>query len=106
VNTKPFWIGLAIISSLALAQSAPKAVLLRLEPDSTVVVGALEGNKWVAADKLSAGSQNAIKAGLQTTVVGSSGVLGKALAGGTFGAGLTRRKSLAIGCAPRTSARP
>ncbi len=83
MNTKPFWIGMAVISSLALAQgNAPRAVLLRLEPENTVIVGALEGNKWASGDQLSKASQTLIQSGLRTTLLGSSGALGKAMAGG------------------------
>jgi hypothetical protein len=82
MNNKTLWVGLLVFSSLVFAQSAPKAVLLRLEPDSTVIVGALEGSKWASGDTLSSTSQTLIKSGLKTTLLGSSGALGKAMAGG------------------------
>ena len=75
---------LAVSSLAALAQSGPKAVLLRLEPASTTIVGALEGRAWVAADALSASSQAFIKAGTNATLLGPTGAFGRAKAGGAI----------------------
>lgn len=69
-------------SLMALAQSAPKAVLFRIDREDTVIVGALEGNTWAAADKLSASSQKAIEGGLQSALLSNTGFIGKAMAGG------------------------
>ncbi len=85
---KKILIGMLFTSSLvALAQSAPKAVLLRLDLDETIIVGALEGNKWVTADKLSASSQMAINNGLPSVLLNNTGVIGKAMAGGKISSG-------------------
>ena len=74
-------------SLIALAQSAPKAVLLRLDMDETVIIGALEGNKWAKGESLSAGSQAYIKAGLKTVLINNTGTIGKAMAGGKIETG-------------------
>jgi hypothetical protein len=71
-------------SLIAFAQTAPRAVLLRLEPSQTIIAGALEGKTWIAPDKLSANSQAFIKAGLKTVLFGTNGVLGTAITGGQF----------------------
>jgi hypothetical protein len=85
---KKILIGLLFGSSLiALAQSAPKAVLLRLDLDETSIVGALEGNKWAAGDALSTGSQAHIKNGLKTVLLSNTGLIGKAMAGGKIETG-------------------
>ncbi len=87
---KQVFIGLLLTSSLiALAQSAPKAVLLRLDLDETVIVGALEGNKWVDAEDLSTSSQAAIAGGLKSVLFNNTGVIGKAMAGGKVSIGST-----------------
>ncbi len=80
--------GILVSSSLiALAQTAPKAVLLRLQDEQTIVLGSLEGNKWATADTLSSASQNAVKNGLKTVMFDLSGRLGKAMAGGKLEVG-------------------
>lgn len=85
---KRILIGMLFGSSLiALAQGAPKAVLFRLDLDETVIVGALEGNKWAAGDALSAGSQAAISGGLQSVLLSNTGIIGKAMTGGKIEAG-------------------
>ncbi|MFN3267346.1 MAG: hypothetical protein ACK41E_10975 [Deinococcales bacterium] len=83
---KVLLVGLCATTLVALAQSTPKAVLLRLEegqPGATVL-GALEGKAWVAADKLSSGSIGKIKAGLDTVLFNLRGTVGSAKAGGSF----------------------
>jgi hypothetical protein len=74
--------GLLVSSLVALAQSAPKAVLLVVESDSASIVGALEGNKWAPAENLSAGSLAKIKSGLKTVLFSLKGTVGKAMMGG------------------------
>jgi hypothetical protein len=74
--------GLLVSSLVALAQSAPKAVLLVVESESAAIVGALEGNKWVEAEKLSGGSLAKIKGGLKTVLFTLKGTVGKAMMGG------------------------
>ena len=69
-------------SLIAFAQTAPKAVLLRLEPTQTIVAGVLEGKTWTDPDKLGATSQAFIKAGLNTVLLGTNGALGKATSSG------------------------
>ncbi len=74
-------------SLVALAQSTPKAVLFRLDLEETAIVGALEGNTWAVGEKLSLGSQNAIKNGLQTVLLNNTGAIGKAMSGGKIETG-------------------
>jgi hypothetical protein len=77
-------LGLLLVSSFVVAQTVPKAVLLRLEKDETVVMGVLEGSKWVAADTISQESQKRIEAGLKTVLFDLDGWQGKAMVGGKF----------------------
>ncbi len=85
---KKILIGILFGSSLiALAQGAPKAVLLRLDLEETSIVGALEGNKWAKGEDLSASSQAYIKNGLKTVLLSNTGTIGKAMAGGKIETG-------------------
>jgi hypothetical protein len=80
--------GLFAATFVALAQSAPKAVLLRIDAgDEVQVVGALEGSKWAAADSLASGSIAKIKSGLKTVMFTLKGTVGRAMAGGKFEVG-------------------
>jgi hypothetical protein len=67
---------------IAFAQTTPRAVLLRLEPTQTIIAGVLEGKTWVDPNKLSTTSQAFIKAGLNTVLLGTNGVLGQATSSG------------------------
>ena len=69
-------------SLIASAQNTPRAVLLRLEPTQTIIAGVLEGKTWIDPDKLSLNSQAFIRAGLNTVLLGTNGVLGKATSSG------------------------
>ena len=85
---KKIIIGLLLTSSLvALAQGAPKAVLLRIDTQEAAIVGALEGNTWATGENLSVVSQNFVKAGLKTVLLSNTGTIGKAMAGGKFAVG-------------------
>jgi hypothetical protein len=80
--------GLFVATLVALAQSAPKAVLLRIDSgDEVQVVGALEGSKWAAADSLASGSIAKIKSGLKTVMFTLKGTVGRAMAGGKLDVG-------------------
>jgi hypothetical protein len=69
-------------SLIASAQNTPRAVLLRLEPTQTIIAGVLEGKTWIDPDKLSPNSQTFIRAGLNTVLLGTNSVLGKATSSG------------------------
>jgi hypothetical protein len=85
---KIFLFGMLLTSSLiALAQSAPKAVVFRLDLDETSIVGSLEGNKWAVGEKLSTASQTAINGGLPSVLLNNTGVIGKAMIGGKIKSG-------------------
>lgn len=81
--------GLFAATLVALAQSAPKAVLLRIgvDDEKTDVIGVLEGSKWVKPDVLSSGSVAKIKSGLKTVMFNIKGNVGKAMSGGSLEAG-------------------
>jgi hypothetical protein len=85
---KKIIVGMLFTASLiALAQSAPKAVLFRLDLEETVIVAALENNKWAVGEKLSVSSQTAINGGLPSVLLNNTGLIGKAMIGGKISTG-------------------
>jgi hypothetical protein len=79
-------LGSSLIALATAPDPATNAVLVRLDnPETTAtVVGVLENEIWMAADKISPTSKILIRAGMPAMILSPSGVLGKATVGERF----------------------